>query len=124
IVWRATYTAFGEATVDPDSSIENNLRFPGQYYDQETGLHHNYFRDYDPSKGRYIQSDPIRLRGGINIYTYVEGNPLRYLDVYGLDKTSWDGFSPLGDGRGKLDGPRNGNWGGKCWSGGQYSCGA
>src|SRR5690606_18114221 len=56
-VWRATYTAFGEASVDPDSSIKNNLRFPGQYYDQETGLHHNYFRDYDPHTGRYLQED-------------------------------------------------------------------
>lgn len=53
-VWRATYTAFGEASVDPDSSIENNLRFPGQYYDQETGLHQNYFRDYDPRTANMI----------------------------------------------------------------------
>ena len=47
--------------------ITNNLRFPGQYYDQETGLHYNYFRDYDPSTGRYIQSDLIGLRGGLMI---------------------------------------------------------
>lgn len=83
-VWWATYTAFGEASVDPDSSIENNLRFPGQYYDQETGLHYNYFRDYDPSIGRYIQSDPIGLEGGINTYAYVGGNPLSYIDPDGL----------------------------------------
>lgn len=58
--------------------------FPGQYYDQETGLHYNYFRYYDPSTGQYITSDPIGLLGGLNAYTYVDGNPLRAIDPYGL----------------------------------------
>ncbi|MGH7478222.1 MAG: RHS repeat-associated core domain-containing protein [Candidatus Methylomirabilales bacterium] len=83
IVWQADYMPFGEATLTKDN-VTFNLRFPGQYFDSETGLHYNYFRDYDPSIGRYIQSDPIGLDGGINTYVYVLNNPTRLIDRSGL----------------------------------------
>ena len=88
IVWRANYTPFGKADVMVET-VTNNIRFPGQYYDQESGLHYNYFRDYDPELGRYIQSDPIGLAGGINTYGYVGGNPINFIDPLGLIR--WEG---------------------------------
>ena len=89
IVWRWNSDAFGKAVPNEDvdgdgTNFVMNLRFPGQYFDQETGLHYNYYRDYDPSTGRYIQSDPIGLAGGLNTYGYVGGNPLSYTDPMGL----------------------------------------
>ena len=84
IAWKANYKPFGEAQVDI-ATIANNLRFPGQHYDDVTGLHQNYFRDYDPALGRYVQSDPMGLSGGINPYTYVNLNSLINTDPFGLE---------------------------------------
>ncbi|WP_422961367.1 RHS repeat domain-containing protein [Undibacterium sp. Xuan67W] len=87
-VWRWDSAPFGETVANENPAGKGifacNLRFPGQYYDKETGLHYNYFRDYDPSTGRYVESDPIRLEGGINTYGYVEGNPVSNIDPLGL----------------------------------------
>ncbi len=87
VVWMGNYDPFGKLAANQSNSIEIFSRFPGQYLDPETNLYYNYFRDYDPSIGRYIESDPIGLGGGINTYAYVGGNPLLYGDVYGLSKT-------------------------------------
>jgi RHS repeat-associated protein len=59
------------------------LRFPGQYYDQESNNYYNYFRDYDSATGRYVQEDPIGLYGGFNTYIYVHDNPVKYIDPTG-----------------------------------------
>jgi RHS repeat-associated protein len=61
--------------------------FPGQYFDSLTGLNYNYFRYYDPGTGRYITAGPAGLDGGINLYAYVDNNPVNYFDPNGLGKT-------------------------------------
>jgi RHS repeat-associated protein len=84
VVWEAMWRPFGEALPHEASTIVNNLRFPGQYYDEETGFHQNWHRDYDPSTGRYLEADPIGLRGGLNLYVYANGNPVMMEDPEGL----------------------------------------
>jgi len=83
VVWQAAYLPYGEAQVQT-STVANNLRFPGQYFDAETGLQYNWNRYYDPETGRYISADPIGLAGGLNLYAYVGGNPINYIDPDGL----------------------------------------
>jgi len=90
VVWRHDSDAFGTTPPNENPSglgtFEFNPGFAGQYRDKETGLSYNYFRDcYDPVTGRYCQSDPIGLHGGINTYTYALNNPLYYTDPLGLD---------------------------------------
>ena len=68
------------------------MRLPGQYFDAETGLHHNGFRPYDPAIGRYLQADPVGLAVSSNQYGYVDSNPLSYIDPLGLAKTKTKGY--------------------------------
>src|SRR5215469_4198883 len=103
VVWNWPSDPFGNG--QPTGSLTYNLRFPGQYYDAETGHNYNYLRDYDPSTGRYTESDPIGLKAGVNTYAYVQGNPLRGIDEYGLCghwvqvgsvMINGDAFGPIG----------------------------
>lgn len=84
ISWKAQAEVFGKTMLDAQNKITMNLRFPGQYFDEETGTHYNYFRDYNPSTGRYVQRDPIGLLGGINAYQYANANSLKHIDPDGL----------------------------------------
>jgi RHS repeat-associated protein len=102
VVWEAKYSSFGEAEVESSSTITNNLRFPGQYFDKETGLHYNWHRYYDTKTGRYLSPDPshsMQTRGTVipyllssalntlqklNLYHYVHNNPTNKIDPEGL----------------------------------------
>ncbi|HEY8009626.1 MAG TPA: RHS repeat-associated core domain-containing protein [Rudaea sp.] len=100
LVWRWDYfgSAFGNSTANPQT-LTVNLRFSGQYYDAETGLNYNYYRDYEPVTGRYVESDPIGQFGGVNMYAFTGNAPLTGIDPYGLIKIY-------------------GNWCGPDWTGG------
>ena len=82
-VWTARIDPYGTAHIDSNSTIAFDLRFPGHYFDQETGLHYNRYRYYSPELGRYLQSDPIGLQGGLNVYAYTS-SPLSTVDLEGL----------------------------------------
>jgi RHS repeat-associated protein len=88
LMWRWDPDTFGSAGPNTNPSglgtFTYNLRYPGQYALTETGLYNNYFRDYDPQTGRYLESDPIGLRAGVNTYAYVDGNPVSNIDPLGL----------------------------------------
>ncbi len=95
IAWAADYLPYGEAQVTVET-VTLNVRFPGQYHDAETALHYNYFRFYGPGSGRYIQSDPIGIDGGLNTYLYANANPNKFIDPYGLDVYPAPGDEPPG----------------------------
>ncbi|MEJ8855569.1 RHS repeat-associated core domain-containing protein, partial [Variovorax robiniae] len=88
IAWSASYKAWGEAReviseAARRSGVTNPLRFQGQYLDEETGLHYNRYRYYDPGSGRFVSSDPIKLAGGVNLQVYAP-NPTEWIDPLGL----------------------------------------
>ncbi|WP_277344452.1 RHS repeat-associated core domain-containing protein, partial [Metapseudomonas otitidis] len=96
LVWSWPSDAFGVGQPNAHgSAIDVILRFPGQVADAHSGLYYNYFRDYDPETGRYVESDPIGLRGGLNSYSYVSGNPLTRLDIFGLTQEDIDDMLEL-----------------------------
>ena len=89
VVWRAKYEPFGKATVDQDPDgdtvlVTNDYRFPGQIYDYESGLHYNYYRDFDPATRRYIETDPIGQAVAVSLFVYASSDPLRRFDPLGL----------------------------------------
>jgi RHS repeat-associated protein len=105
VVWAAQRVdPYGTVTVKPGALLEYNLRWPGHYFDPETGLHYNRHRYYDPQLGRYLQSDPIGYQGSpVNLYAYCP-NPLVQVDVLGLDHDGQSSKSNDQD-KGKQDKP-------------------
>jgi len=107
--WRWMGEPFGASPAEEQpmsgfAVLQQSLRFPGQLYEPFGGRHYNHFRDYDPTTGRYVQSDPIGLAGGLNTYAYVGGNPVSLTDPLGLVAAT---MSPSG-------GPGSGGGGGGC----------
>jgi RHS repeat-associated protein len=84
VVWQAAYEPFGSVSLTATDAV-NHHRFPGQYFDSESGLHYNWHRFYDPTTGRYISADPIGLEVGINLYIYTFGDPINWYDPEGLN---------------------------------------
>ncbi len=88
IVWKAKYKTYGNLALKEVEEVENNLRFQGQYFDEETGLHYNRFRYYSPDTGQFINQDPIGLLGGLNNYQFAP-NPVQWIDPLGLCKEAF-----------------------------------
>ncbi|MGH7866814.1 MAG: RHS repeat domain-containing protein, partial [Candidatus Dormibacteraceae bacterium] len=94
LTWRWDADPFGTAADNQNpaglGTFPYNLRFPGQYYDSETGLNQNWNRDYDPVVGRYVESDPVGLTAGVNTYAYVGSKPISFFDFFGLTQQDID----------------------------------
>ena len=98
VVWDAVYNPFGDVNTITGSA-SNNLRFPGQYFLIEAGLHYNWHRHYDPTLGRYTQTDPLGFVDGSSQYLYVRANPLSHVDPKGLAGILSGPYSPIVSGR-------------------------
>ena len=115
------YDAFGNtisSTHPAPTSTQNTYRFSTKPLDSEIGtlpLYYYGYRYYNPLTARWPSRDPIEENGGVNLYAFVGNDGVNWVDVLGFDRTKWRG----GNGRNFMDGPRNGNWGGKNWSGGR-----
>jgi RHS repeat-associated protein len=110
VIWQIKTTPFGEVYSEA-GTLSQYQRFPGQYADQESDYSYNYFRDYDPSTGRYIQSDPIGLGGGLNTFAYVYNNPLVYVDPTGeVGLLGSSGGAVLGAGSSLIGSVATGGW--------------
>ena len=86
VVWEASYLPFGGVHVSTGAPVD--LRFPGQWFQAESGLHQNWMRDYDPALGRYLQADPLGLVDGAGVYGYALQNPGRWTDPRGEESTA------------------------------------
>jgi RHS repeat-associated protein len=101
VVWAASYNVFGRADITTPAAtadkptITVNLRLPGQYFDEETGLHQNWHRYYDAALGRYMTQDPVGLAVGPNAYVYAHGNPLSAIDPEGLWSFQISAYVPV-----------------------------
>lgn len=98
VVWRSDFDAYG-ALADEQGVFLQPLRFPGQYFDAETGLHDNLLRTYDPASGRYLEPDPLGLAAGFDPFAYADGNPLVAADPLGLLLFAFDGTGNGATGR-------------------------
>ena len=111
-VWQAEWSPFGSVVIG-QGKLTSHIRFPGQYFDEETGLHYNYYRHYNPDTGRYIESDPIGLLGGLNTFAYVDSDPVLYLDLDGLTKQDFNDAFDFAKSKGEEVGlmfPETCNW--------------
>jgi RHS repeat-associated protein len=97
VTWSMRYKLWGRAEHTRRASVGCSMRFQGQWFDEETGLHYNRFRYYDPDTGRFISQDPTRLAGGRNLYSYAP-NPLNWIDPFGLG-TVFRGMKKDSDGQ-------------------------
>ncbi|MBT2371259.1 RHS domain-containing protein [Pseudomonas fluorescens] len=109
IVWSAHYRAYGQIARLDINTVTNPLRFQGQYFDQESGLHYNRHRYYNPDNGRYLTPDPVKLAGGLNGYQYVP-NPTGWVDPLGLACIRSDCPQPVAGGTWKFNSDVDIDW--------------